>query len=181
MESTRNINLIKSTTTEYPQLGRLSSLLTRLSIGSIVLLLVSGFTVSALFLFFESRIKDLTNQKEVLSAAIAQDSVKEGLLNSVKDRVAVIDKLSKEQKNVRSFFTILTQIFKTGQIVALSMDDLDNTVVNVHVDSIAEAAEIVDSLRKVVSATQARKPELVALTLGKDGGFLMSISYIPAI
>lgn len=175
------INLIATKTDEGPQLTRITALLKKISYGSVILLLITGFLVGGVYVFVQGRVSQLTQEKNTLAQSVAADSTKEGLLRALKDRVAVFDKLSASAKHMDKFFNEVSLIGNTGTIDSISLDDTGKAIISTKLGSIDQAITVTDTLIKEATAGNITKPSLISMTIDKDGGFSLSVSFVQVL
>lgn len=181
MARTGTINLI-STNIEYtPEFSGLYGTLRRISYGSLILFIVLGVIVGGIAAYLSARENNLTAQKDALTATMNQVSVKEGLLLTVRQRVSVIDKITLSQKQIAPLFTAIDNILSGGQLISLSLDEVGQTVLTAHVNTLENAISLVDSLLASSQSKALTKPALTSFTIAKDGGFDIAVSFVPKL
>lgn len=178
MEPVKIINLIRTKTAMSPQAGMVAELLRKLSLWSLAILIVSGVVVSGIFYYLRVREEQLANTKRQLSESIAQSTTKEGLLVSVKQHVALMNKILGVQQPVSKVFDTLAAFSTPGQMTAVSLDDHYKVSLMIHAQSITDVVSITDALIKQTTINRVRAPQLVSLSLGKDGGVDVGLSFI---
>lgn len=175
------INLISTTVERNPELENVTMILRRLSYGGLILLIASGAIVGGLFGYLTIQRDALTGDKKDLSATIAQESTKEGLLLAVKERAAVVKKVAGSQKQISPLFVLVGQLSPPGPIQTISYDDNGTALVITSLSSIGDAATLVNSLLTLVESHRAEKPKLVSLSLSKQGTIELSVSFVPVL
>ncbi len=178
MGRANSINLIPATIENTPEFVGVYELLRRISYGGLILFIASGLITGGVFAYLSARQTNLLTQKDSLTATINQYSIKEGLLLTAKQRVVVIDKIVAGQKDFSKLFGTVGNIVSSGQLVSLSLDDTNRVVLVAHVNSLTDAITVVDTLLKTAESHMLTRPELIAFSLSKDGGFDESLSFV---
>ena len=75
-------------------------------------------------------------------------------------------------------FDTLSTVVTSGQMTAVSLDDHNKVLLTIHAQSITDVISITDTLIKQTTTNLVRSPQLVSLTLGKDGGVNVGLSFI---
>jgi hypothetical protein len=178
MEPVKTINLIQTKTILSPQLETVTALLRKLSIWALTILIASGVVVSGVFYYLRLREEQLANTKQQLSQAIAQYMTREGLLFALKQRMGLTGKILGVQQPVGKVFDTLAGFVSPGQMTAVSLDDHNQVSLMIHAQSITDVVSITDGLMKQATVNRVRAPQLVSLTLGKEGGVDVGLLFI---
>ncbi len=173
----RTINLIKPTTSGLQVSGEMVGVIRKITYGSLIALIVSGLVVGAVFLLVQSVERQRVEEKKVLVDELTRNTTKEGLLLSVAERSTVIGKILKGERNIRPLFGQFSSVIPLELLKSLSVDEGNNVVISATVPTIPQLVAVVDSLEKHVTQTQAINPQLLSLSMGKDGGFVISFSF----
>ena len=155
--------------------------LKKVSFGGLVALILSTVAVGGIFFYLRSQKDQLDRTKTTLSQSIQQNTNKEGLLLSIKQRVVIVDKIIGTQNPIGSLFDTLGIVVSPSQLTALTLDEHAEAVLTIHVKSIDDVITIVDSLLKAVQEKHARAPKLLAMTLTRDGTIEVSLSFVPVL
>jgi hypothetical protein len=151
--------------------------LRKLSLWALLLLSISGIFVSGTYYYMLIRRDQLTSTKQRLSDIIAQNPTKEGLLVSVQQRSALITKIFGVQKPVSKVFDTVDAFVSGSQMSVIALDDRNIVSLSIHAQSITEVISITDMLITQAAQNQVKAPQLVSLTLGKDGGVDLGLSF----
>ena len=174
----KTINLIRAKIAMSPQVEMVTVLFRKLSLWALAILIVSGVLVSGIFYYLQIRRDQLIHTQQQLSQVISQSETKEGLLVSVKQRSALTSKILGVQHPVGKVFDTLFTVVTSGQMTAVSLDDHNKVLLTIHAQSITDVISITDTLIKQMTTNLVRSPQLVSLTLGKDGGVDVGLSFI---
>jgi hypothetical protein len=174
----KTINLIRTKTALSPQVEMAAAYLRKLSLWALVILIVSGVVVSGIFYYLRVRQDQLVNTHRQLSESITQNTTKEGLLFTVKQRAALTNKILGIQQPVSKVFDTLSTVNTSGQMTDVSLDDHNTVLLTIHAESITDVVTIADALMGQVKENRVRSPQLVSLSLGKSGGVDVSLSFI---
>ena len=178
MSPVETINLIRTKTATSPQLDMVTALLRTLSLWALSVLMVSGIIVSGIFYYLRGREQELTNVKQQISATITQNTTKEGLLLTLKQRVSLTGKVLGVQHPVGKVFDMLATFISPGQMSSVSVDDHNKVILTVRAQSIADVVSIADTLVNQAAAKTVRAPQLVSLSLGHTGGVDVTLSFV---
>jgi len=173
-----NINLITTTIETAPEFAGYFKILQKVSYTSLIVLIVSGVIVGSIFAYVSSRQSALRTEKNTLLAQINRQSVTEGLLLAVKQRVAVIDKILAGKQGVEPLFAIVDGVAAVGKPVSLLLDEFKTVTIVVHVGSVGEAITVADGILEKAKTNVITKPALASFTVNKEGGFDMGISFV---
>jgi hypothetical protein len=174
----KTINLIRAKTAMSRFEETVTVLFRKLSLWALAILIVSGVLVSGMFYYLQVRREQLTHTQQQLSQVISQSKTKEGLLVSVKQRSALISKILGVQQPVSKVFDTVAGFVGVGQMSGITLDDRNTVFLRIHAQSITDVISITDTLIKQTTANLAKAPQLVSLTLGKDGGVDVGLSFI---
>lgn len=175
----KSINLIPTTIENTPELAVFFGILQKVTVGSLMLLIGSGLIVAGTFAYFSAVHTRLLGEKDRIVATINQQSIKEGLLLSAKQRIEVIDKIVAAQKHFTTLFAIVGDLRAVGILTSLTLDDTDTATMTVLVNTIEDAVSLVDALLAHEKSHTLTKPALASFALSKDGGFALSVSFVP--
>ncbi len=178
---TGTINLIKTKTSSSPQLEALEAVLKKISFGGLLALIISSVAVGGLFFYLRAQKEQLEGTKATLTQSITQNTNKEGLLLSIRQRISIIDKIQANKSPAGPLFDILGTVVSPSQLFGLALDDHNEAIVTIHVKSIDDVVTIVDLLLKAVEEKQAKSPKLVSLTLARDGTIEVALSFVTVL
>ncbi len=178
MESGKIINLIQSKTGVSPQLESLTLVLRKLSLWTLAILVISGIAAAGIFYYMKVRVEQLMEKQQQLVQIITQSTTTEGLLGSVRQRVALTNKIIGVQQPVGKVFDMLSTFVSPDQISGLSLDEKNNVSLMIHAQSIPEVVSITDALVKQTLVNRVRTPQLVFLSFGERGGVEVGLSFI---
>jgi hypothetical protein len=178
MDSVNKINLIQNRTEVSPQAGIVTALFRKLSLWALVILIVCGLSVGGFFYFVRIRTEQLAVKKQQFSELITQNTVKEGLLVSLKQRAALTKKVLGVQQHVDIVFDVLTAFVSFDHVTNVSLDDTNTVSVIIHAGSIPDVISMTDAMMKLNATSRIRAPQLVSFTLGREGGVDVGVSFI---
>jgi hypothetical protein len=181
MATTQSINLIKTPINEIPLLAGMIPVLKRMAFICLTSLIISGLAAGGVYYYFFTLENTRIAQKNALVESVSQDSKKEGLLLAVKQRAAIVSSLTAGQKNISAFFNLLTQFITPEQMETITMSDNNKVIIGANTATIGDAVTLVDALLKTVDAGKVSKPDLVLFNLAKNGGFKISVSFVPIL
>lgn len=132
MESEKIINLIQSKTDVSAQMEPVTLLLRKLSLWALLILVISGIAVSGIYFYMKVRGEQLTEKKKQLLQSITQSATTEGLLVSVRQRVALTNKIFGVQQPVGKVFDVLSMFVSPSQVSTLSLDEHNKVSLTIH-------------------------------------------------
>src|SRR3989344_765335 len=100
MAQAKPINLIQANVQLSPQMEGIGDFLHRIGIWALGALIISGVVVTSIFFYLQNSETRLGDMKSQLTASIAQQTAKEGILFTLKQRAVLVDKMFGVQKPV---------------------------------------------------------------------------------
>lgn len=173
-----SINLISTQAGQGPEFGALAATLKKVCYGSVIIFLASGLIVGAAYAFVRIQIGRLNEEKSTFAQAISASSVKEGLLLSLKNRIAVMDKLATSEKHMDILFNRISEIGATAPIKSFTLDDKNQVTMITQVNAIEQGILVTDAVIKEALAGNLTKPSLVSMTLDKTGTYNLTVSFV---
>ncbi|MEK7532915.1 MAG: hypothetical protein AAB542_00615 [Patescibacteria group bacterium] len=179
--SNSEINLIKKDASSFRKLAFLEEKL-RIATGWFLgLLFVAGLTIGISFLVMSSRMKTLESRKIELTKQINLQTVKEGILLSLKERTGIAGKALDAAKPWGKLFTLLGLIASEANYNALSIEESGRVTANIYLGSIDEAVVVVSNTISLADEKMLRSPQLISFVFKEDGIVQLSLSFHPAL
>lgn len=176
-----DINLLKSRSSLSPQLQAIQEQIRWLGFGSIIFVIVACIVVGVTYVILLQQRQALDARRQQVLSAIANESLKEGLYFSLKQRLPVADKALATQRPWGPLFEAITTIAVPPQLSSVTVDDQNVVVLTIRATSIDETANAVNAVVGLVQERKVRNPQLVGLQLMKDGAVQLSLSFIPTL
>lgn len=176
----KTINLIRASSGGVISMNPYGELMKKVSTWIVVALLVSGVVVGVAYAYLTMRSGQLAIEKQSLSATIAADATIEGLLLTIHQRIAAIQKIQGVSRPVANLLSLLSDFATPDEIASVSLDNNGKASVAMHVTSVAAAQQIVTGIMKD-TGTRLRSPQLTSLSLGADGDINLAVSFTPVL
>ncbi len=174
-----SINLIR-TKPGIP--GYLGSIARPLRLGSFILFGVTvfgGIIVGLATLIIGDQYRKLVNAKDQYTKTIINNKTREELIVGIRQRLAVIEKARALQYGWSSVLDQIITIAPASSIRSLSTDDKQTVLLTVDAHTTKDAQAIVDAVLEQYSDKTITRPQLVSLTVDKDGQYAMTLSLVP--
>lgn len=181
MNPATDINLLKAKTALSPSFVALerhlhiASYAVLIGTLSVSLFLGVGYTV------LRSRLGVLILAQQKYVTLIANQSRKEVLLVSIKDRLSALDKIIASQKNWVVAFDLIARVLGGQPLNSFSVNDEQQVSMSITVFSIEEAISLVDRIALEMHDKKLIRPTLESLHYGKNGSVDLSIVFIPTL
>lgn len=176
-----DINLLKSRSSLSPQLLAIQEQVRWVGLGSLALVILVAVGLGATYMIFLQQRQALeTRRKQVLSA-IANESVKEGLYFSIRQRLPVVEKAFGVQKPWGTILDDVYTIARPPDLASVVVDDQNVVVLSVKTTSVEQTAVVVNAVVRLVQEKRIKSPQLLGLQLTKDGTVQVNLSYIPTL
>ncbi|MEK7073791.1 MAG: hypothetical protein AAB960_00500, partial [Patescibacteria group bacterium] len=179
--SNSEINLIKKDVSSFRKIAFLEEKLRFVTLWFLGLLLVGGITIGISFLVMSSRMKTLESRKIELTKQINLQTVKEGILLSLKERTGIAGKALDAAKPWGKLFTLLGLIASEANYNALSIEESGRVTANIYLGSIDEAVVVVSNTISLADEKMLRSPQLISFVFKEDGIVQLSLSFHPAL
>lgn len=176
-----DINLLKSRSSLSPQILAIQEQLRWVGAGSILLVIILALGIGVTYLIFLQQRQALeTRRKQVLSA-IANESVKEGLYFSVRQRLPVVEKALGMQQPWGSLLDDINTIARPPDLSSVVVDEQNIVVLSIKATSVEQTADMVNAVVRLVQERRIKNPQLLGLQLSKEGNVQINLSYIPTL
>lgn len=109
---------------------------------------------------------------------INQQSDKEGILLSLKDRTGIAAKALAAGRPWGDLFPLLTSISGSG-FTSVSADEAGKVTAELNVGSVEQAAEIVTTIQNLAQDRALRSPQLSSFVIAESGVIRLSLTFIP--
>lgn len=179
MFMTESINLIRLKPGIPGYLGGIARPLRR---GSFILFGVTvfgGMIVGLATLIIGDQYRRLVTAKDQYTKTISNNKTREELIVGIRQRLAVIEKARAMQYAWSSVLDHLATIASAASIRSLSTDDKQTVLLTVDAHTTKDAQAIVDAVLEQYMDKTIAKPQLVSLTVDKDGQYTMTLSLVP--
>jgi len=178
MATPNTINLIRTKTTNSPQLGAIESSLRRTGYVGLVLFLSIGLLVGALYLLFSTEEKNLLSQKADLVQRVNGYKQTEGFFSSIKDRTRIVENTMTSKRPWSQLLDETTAIVLPPVLSRITVDDQDKISITVNAGSIDMLLPIVNALIAQTKANRFVNPQLTSFQISKTGLVVATFSFV---
>lgn len=179
--SNSEINLIKKDVSSFRKIAFLEEKLRRATWWSLGVLLTGGIVIGISFLVMSSKMKALESRKIELTKEINLQTVKEGILLSLKDRTSIAGKALDAAKPWGKLFTLLGLIASESHYSALSIEESGRVTANIYPGNIDDAVSVVSNIMSLADEKMLRSPQLISFVFKEDGVVQLSVSFHPIL
>lgn len=172
-----NINLIKIAT-GGARFVSIERVLTRLMWISLGVVCIAGVSIGSVYIVVNSQQSKEDARKTALIDSIKEMATKEGILVSLKQRVAVASKSLDAARPYGNLFPLLDRIAPAEYFTSLSIDDVGRSTVTLVIPSVDEAVTTVANVIVQFDEKKIRSPQLLSFALKESGIVQLSLSFI---
>lgn len=140
--------------------------------------IIGTLTITGFFTFLFQK-NQLEQEEKSLLAKISQQSKKEGLLVSLKQRLPVVEKIIAAQAPWERVIDVISSIAQPPVLTTIEAADKSVIKLTLKASSLEEASAIVIKLIDLTNQNKIKSPQLLGLNLLKDGLIQMSVSFVP--
>lgn len=174
-----SINLIRS----KPGIpGYLGNIARPLRLGSFILFgatIFGAISVGLATLIIGDQYHKLISSKDQYSKAIINFKTREELIIGIRQRLGVIEKARALQYGWSTALDHIVTIAPVASIRSISTDDKQTILLTVDAQTTKDAQAIVDAVLSEYSDKLITQPQLVSLSVDKDGQYAMTMSLVP--
>ena len=179
MTSVGDINLLKTKSPLSPRSEAIELQLRSSSMWGLILFVAIGVLAGGWFLIMQLRLNSLKSARSQLVKQIAAESQKEGLLLTVKDRVAVAEKVLATQTLWPPVFDKVVALAQPPILTAITNDEQQRINMAVGARSLDEALNVTSALIAIAEDKQVRLPQLKGLTVDREGNIRLVLNFYP--
>ncbi len=179
MESA-NINLLKKTGGSAG-FKDLEARLRLISLWSLGILFGIGITVGISYFVIASRAQALNNEKVDLAVQIQAQSVKEGIIISLKQRIVLAGKALSSTTNWAKLFPLLTAIAPAEAYDSLTVDGTGHVAVQFKLGSVDAVVTLVKNVIDLSDNGSLRLSQLTSFSMLADGTVQLGLTFVPML
>jgi len=153
--------------------------LKRMSFFALVALIGTGALVGMLYVAVRTTYENRVSEKERLSQTLRQYNTREGLFLSVKERVGVVKKVDATRKPWVQILDATARVVTPPSLQAIVQDTEDRMALNIKVASLEETVAMAQTVLALHDENRIKSPQLISLTINKDGVIQFGFSFIP--
>ena len=173
------INLIKRDVGSMGQLSKLEDGLRMAALWFLGGLFVAGLAVGSTFFYLRAQTEKLEMQKLAVVKEINDQTKKEGLLLSLKDRIGIANKVLDAAKPWGKVFNVLGYIAYEGAFNSISVDDTGRVSTSLELGSIDETVDVITNIMALAGERSLRTPQMISFALRDDGRVQLTVSFFP--
>lgn len=177
--ATNEINLLKRNTQAIGAMHDLEDKLRLAAWWSLVALFAAGILIGTAYMVLNARTSALENRNAGFARQINAQSIKEGILVSLLGRTQVAGKAVHAARPWGNLFPLLNTVSSEEYYRALTVDEAGKVSVQMKLDSVDQAVEIVNTMIDLNADQDLRFPYLQAFTIQDDGTINMGMTFVP--
>lgn len=175
--SSNTINLIRTKTGGSSQYDAVFESLRRAATAGLWLFLLAAFALGASYYYFYTEQGRLAKQRSELYFRVNQARNKEGLLISIKERTAIVDRVLAAQKPWADMLDLLGTIVVPPALSTISVDDQNKIVVGITAPSIDDIVEPMERFVEYAREGKIRIPQILSVQFDKNGKVTVSLVF----
>ncbi len=175
------INLLKGMSNANEKLAAIEHLLTKITWWALGGLFSIAIITGSLYFFASSKKKELEVIQVELLTGIKEETPKEGILVSLKQRSAIAGKALEAAKPYGKLFSLLETLAPIEYYTNLSIDEQARSTVSLVLPSIDEAIVIIANVLVQAEEKQVRNPQMTSFYLMESGLVQLSLSFIASL
>lgn len=177
MNSLNTINLLKGSAVLTPEQVILEERLKKLS--TIIASVVGVFTllIVIVFLIFLQRQSMLIDQKSTLIRRISLQAEKEVLVNSIKERLNLIQLVSAKEPPWQTIVESVFAIALPPNLASVSVGNKNDLSVTVGAATIEEVKTIIDKVIELSQEKRISKPVMSSLAVAENGTVKITLEF----
>lgn len=174
-----SINLIRSKPGIPGYVGTIARPLRLTSLILFGVTVCGAMIVGLATLVIGDQYRKLVTAKDQYTKTIINNKSREELIVGTRQRLAVIEKARALQYGWSRVLDQIVTIAPASLIRSLSTDDKQTVLVTVDAHVTKDAQAIVDAVLAQYADKKITRPQLVSLTVDKDGQYAMTLSFVP--
>lgn len=178
MATLDDINLLKTKTGLSPEFIALEARLKWVSSIAFIALIVAGAILIGADKLLNSKKQNLLHQKKTLLTSITNESEKEYLFVTVKERLPLLEKALATQKPWEVALDTILSFVAPPQLVSIDLDEKDAVKLTIHTSTAEEALSYVDRVVELTREKRVSNPQLLFLELDEDGSVQFVLSFV---
>lgn len=179
--SNSEINLIQKDVGSFRKLSFVEEKLRMATWWFLGSLLVIGVAIGLSYVLLSARTKALEAKKIDLTRQINSQTVKEGILLSLKDRTVIAGKALDAARQWGKLFPLLGEIANESNYNALSVEESGRVTTTLNLVNIDDAVAVVSNTMILVRDKKMRSPQLGSFTFKEDSSVQLTISFSPVL
>ncbi len=173
-----DINLLKAKTLLTPQMVAIEEQLRQMSTIFLIVLLSVGMFFGVGHLILRRKYEELLQKKQTAILGISGEIHKEGLIMSIKDRLAFAQKILDVQESWPAVFELIARIMGSKNS-SFSINERREIGLTIKTVSLEEAFAVVGQVVTEANTKSLANPVLDGIQYQKDGGVHLSLTFAP--
>lgn len=180
MNKSSDINLLKAKTLLTPQMLAVGEQLRKTSIIFLVLLFLVGMFFGVGHLILRQKYEELFQKRQAAILEIAGEIRKEGLIMSIKDRLALVKKVLDVEELWPGVFELTARVMGNKK-TSFSINNTREIGLTIKTNSLEEAFIVVGQVLTEANNKLLTNPVLGAVQYQKDGSIQLSLTFTPTL
>lgn len=181
MNEQTSINLLRPQAKLPTKFSTISESLQKISVTSLIVFLVVGIVVAAMYFIMQMRFSTLVTRRDQMRTKISTFAQSEALLVALQERVRVVDKLLSSQVDWAATVERMNQLAPPGVLASVAVDGKQRVVMTITTDSIEALFPVLSAIISDVDAKRILSPTMVSFQLYQDGVANVIVSFFPVI
>ena len=177
--SDRQINLIARNIGGLRQLTNIESTLRRVAWWALGIVFVASCTAAASYLYARVRVQQLDGVKARVIRDINAQSIKEGLMLSLKERTTIAGRALGAAKPWCTLFTTLASVAAEDVFRTISVEDTGRVTASVELPSVDEAVAMMAHIMTLAQERKLRSPQMISFAFRETGEVQITMSFHP--
>lgn len=177
MHTSSDINLLKAKTLLTPEMVVIEQQLRKTSLILLTILVLTGIFFGTGYLILRQKYASLSYERQAAMTAISGEIRKEGLLMSIKDRLASAKKIVDVYESWPVVFDLTARIAGSKK-TSFAINDKREIGLTIKTDTLEEAFIVVDQILTEESSKLLANPILNGIQYLKDGTIQLSVTFI---
>lgn len=173
------INLIPKKVGGLRQISQLEEPLRRAALWFLGILFIAGLVIGITYTVTQNRIQQLEETRTRVIADINAQSVKEGILLTLKERAGIAAKALEAAKPWGKLFSVLGSLTGEGAFNSVSVDENGRVSTVIELNSIDETVTLITNIMNIARDRQLRTPQMLSFAFHEDGRIQISLSFYP--
>ncbi len=173
------INLIQRKSGAFGKLTNIEETLRRVTWIFLLILFVVGVSVSVAYLFTRTNIGRLETRKTRVTRDINAQSVKEGVLLSLKERTAIAARALDAAKPWGKLFTVLREVAREDAFLSIAVEETGRVTASLELVSVDEAVTVVANTIFLFEQRALRSPQMLSFAIRETGQVQITMSFHP--
>lgn len=177
----REINLLDRSDPDGGKRASAEGVIRRIAWLSLAALFVSGIVTAGLFLFTRNAVVTLEGIKIQMLRDIQAQSVKEGLLLSLKERTAVASRALDAAKPWGKLFSILGGVAPGISFSSIAVNETGQVNASLELSTLDETFVVASHVMTLSAERKIRSPQMQSFTIREDGSIQLTLLFHPIL